>query len=64
MPRMDGTGPERKGPVSGRGMGRCRKKAGEEDTGKTGRGQGKRRQAGGGQGSGKGRQGDSGSTRS
>ncbi len=50
---MNGTGPEGKGPKTGRGLGRCKKKLSEEDKSKLGRGEGKRRQSGGGKGKGK-----------
>ncbi len=40
---MNGTGPEGKGPKSGRGMGRCKKEPGKEDLSQPGRGQGSRR---------------------
>ena len=50
---MDGTGPERKGPKSGRGMGRCKKEPGKEDSSQPVRGQGSRRKSEGGAGRGK-----------
>jgi len=49
---MNGSGPEGKGPGTGRGLGRCKKETGKEDITKLGRGQGKRRKSGGGQGKG------------
>ncbi len=59
MPRMNGTGPEGKGPKTGRGLGRCKKKPDEEDVSKLGKGMGKKRKAGGGTGKGKRLQGGS-----
>jgi hypothetical protein len=53
MPRMNGTGPEGKGPKSGRGLGRCKKKLDESDKSRLGKGQGKRRQSGAGIGKGR-----------
>jgi len=53
MPRMDGTGPEKKGKGTGRRLGRCRSASSEEVAEKLGKGQGMRRQAGGGKGKGK-----------
>lgn len=53
MPRMNGTGPDGKGPKSGRGLGRCKEEIDEKDKSKLGKGQGKRRKAGGGEGKGK-----------
>jgi hypothetical protein len=53
MPRLNGTGPEGKGPKSGRGLGRCKEKLDEKDLEKLGKGQGKRRKSGGGKGKGK-----------
>lgn len=50
MPRMDGTGPEGKGPRSGRKLGNCVELSKEESLQKLGIGEGKRRQAGGGEG--------------
>lgn len=53
MPRLNGTGPDGKGPRTGRGLGRCKEKLDEEDKSKLGKGQGKRRKSGGGKGKGK-----------
>jgi hypothetical protein len=53
MPRMNGRGPEMKGPGTGRGLGRCRKDASDETTRQLGSGMGLRRQLGGGKGKGK-----------
>jgi hypothetical protein len=53
MPQMNGTGPEGKGPKSGRRLGRCKKNSPDELLSKLGKGQGKRRNAGHGQGEGK-----------
>jgi hypothetical protein len=59
MPKMNGTGPEGKGPKTGRGLGRGRKNPGNEDTARPGRGSGKGRQNSGGRGQGKRLQGGS-----
>jgi hypothetical protein len=53
MPKMDGTGPENKGPRTGRGLGRCRKSSATATEEALGRGMGMRRQSGGGQGKGR-----------
>ena len=53
MPRLNGTGPDGKGPRTGRGLGRCKEKLDKEDKSKLGKGQGKRRKSGGGKGKGK-----------
>lgn len=53
MPKMNGTGPEGKGPKTGRGMGRCKKTSENNDENKLGKGMGKRRKSGGGEGRGK-----------
>ncbi len=53
MPQLDGTGPERKGEQTGRGLGRCRNVPKEEAFEKLGKGMGLRRKAGGGQGEGR-----------
>jgi len=50
MPQMNGTGPEGKGPKTGRGLGKCKKNPPEELPSKLGKGPGKRRQTGGGTG--------------
>jgi len=51
---MDGTGPEGKGPMTGRRSGRCRKGLATEESIRSGRGQGKGRRPGSGQGKGRG----------
>jgi hypothetical protein len=53
MPRMNGTGPEGKGPKTGRGLGTCQKKSLKEINENIGKGMGKRRKSGGGEGKGK-----------
>jgi hypothetical protein len=53
MARLDGTGPEKKGSKSGRGLGKCRTMPKEEALEKLGKGMGLRRKTGGGQGEGK-----------
>ncbi len=53
MPQLDGTGPEKKGAKSGRGLGRCKSVSAEEALEKLGKGLGLRRKTGGGQGEGK-----------
>ncbi len=53
MPRLDSTGPEGKGPITGRGLGRCKKNADKENTDQLGQGMSLRRRAGGGKGLGK-----------
>jgi len=53
MPQMNGTGPEGRGPKTGRGLGKCQKNSPEELLAKLGKGLGKRRQTGGGTGKGK-----------
>ena len=53
MPKLNGTGPDGKGPKTGRGLGKCEKKPFEELLHKLGRGLGKRRKSGGGTGQGK-----------
>ena len=50
---MNGTGPEGKGPKSGRGLGLCKKDLKDEEIARLGKGQGKRRKSGGGTGKGK-----------
>ena len=53
MPQMNGTGPEGKGPGTGRKLGKCRNKKDEkEGLNSLGHGMGKRRKAGGGTGKG------------
>ncbi len=53
MPKLDGTGPEGKGPKTGRKLGRCKKTSDEVALNKLGKGQGLRRKSGGGKGRGK-----------
>jgi hypothetical protein len=53
MPQLNGTGPEKKGEQTGRGMGKCRKVEPDEALEKLGTGMGMRRNSGGGQGMGK-----------
>ncbi len=53
MPQMDGTGPEKKGKLTGRGLGKCKKTSEEEALQKLGKGMGLRRKSGGGEGRGK-----------
>lgn len=50
---MNGTGPEGKGPKTGRGLGKCKKVPQEELMQQLGKGMGKRRKSGGGEGRGK-----------
>jgi hypothetical protein len=53
MPQINGTGPDGKGPKTGRGLGPCKKNLKEDDIAKLGKGLGKRRKSGGGIGKGK-----------
>jgi hypothetical protein len=53
MAKMNGTGPEGKGPKTGRGLGKCKKNSSEEEIKKLGKGLGMRRKSGGGTGKGK-----------
>ena len=50
MPNMNGSGPEGKGPKTGRGLGKCNKTSPDEMHEKLGRGMGLKRRSGGGQG--------------
>ena len=43
MPKLDGTGPERKGKGTGRGLGKCRDVSDEEKLAKLGKGMAKKR---------------------
>ena len=52
MPQLDGTGPEKKGAQTGRGLGKCRTVPEREALEKLGKGLGLRRKSGGGQGEG------------
>ena len=53
MPKMNGTGPDGKGPKTGRGLGRCKKSSPDDINEKLGKGMGTRRKSGGGKGKGK-----------
>ncbi|MDO9154875.1 MAG: DUF5320 family protein [Paludibacter sp.] len=54
MPHLDHTGPESKGPKTGRKLGKCHKNEAEQKgIGELGKGQGVRRNSGGGKGKGK-----------
>ena len=53
MPKMDGTGPEGKGPKSGRGLGKGSELSDEEKLNLLGKGEGKKRKTGGGIGKGR-----------
>lgn len=53
MPRLNGTGPEKKGPKTGRGLGFCKGNLTKEDIARLGKGLGKRRKTTGGTGKGK-----------
>jgi len=53
MPQLDGTGPEKKGAQTGRGIGKCKDVPVKEVNEKLGTGMGLRRKSGGGQGQGK-----------
>ena len=53
MPKLNGTGPDGKGPKTGRSLGKCEKRPFEELLQKLGKGLGKRRKSGGGTGQGK-----------
>jgi hypothetical protein len=53
MPKLNGTGPDGKGPKTGRGSGKCENKPFEELLQRLGRGLEKRRKSGGGTGQGK-----------
>jgi len=53
MPQINGTGPEGKGPKTGRGLGKCKKNSSKEEINKLGKGLGMRRKSGGGTGKGK-----------
>lgn len=50
---MDGTGPEKEGKLTGRGLGNCKKTPNSEAVEKLGTGMGLRRKSGGGKGQGK-----------
>lgn len=53
MPRLNGTGPEGKGPRTGRKLGQCDDSPDEEKLKSLGKGLGKKRRSGGGKGRGK-----------
>lgn len=53
MPKLNGTGPDGKGPETGRGIGTCHPVPEEEKLQKLGKGMGQRRKTGGGTGKGK-----------
>lgn len=53
MPKMNGKGPEGKGELTGRGLGKCQDTDDNEALNKLGKGMGLRRKAGGGEGQGK-----------
>lgn len=53
MPQMDGTGPEKEGRLTGRGLGNCKNISKDEVVEKLGKGMGLRRKSGGGEGQGK-----------
>ncbi len=53
MPRLDGTGPEGEGSLTGRKLGKCTEVSGKEKLEKLGKGIGVRRKSGGGEGKGK-----------
>ena len=50
---MNSTGPEGKGPKTGRGLGKCKKNSSKGEINKLGKGLGKRRKSGGEAGKGK-----------
>lgn len=52
MPKLDGSGPEGKGPGTGRKLGKCSKLSEGEKLQKLGKGMGKKRKTGGGKGRG------------
>jgi len=53
MPQLDGTGPEKKGARSGRGLGRCKSNEKSNDQTRLGTGMALKRKSGGGKGKGK-----------
>jgi hypothetical protein len=53
MPQLNGTGPDGKGPKTGRKLGYCKEHIPEDLLSRLGKGEGKRRKAGGGKGEGK-----------
>ncbi len=53
MPKLDGTGPDGDGSLSGRNLGKCSKLSDNEKLQKLGKGMGKKRKSGGGIGKGK-----------
>ncbi|MBN2814144.1 MAG: DUF5320 domain-containing protein [Bacteroidales bacterium] len=52
MPHLNGTGPEGKGPKTGRGLGDCKDQSDAAKKTELGKGLGKRRKSGGGEGRG------------
>jgi len=53
MPQLNGTGPEKKGSRSGRGLGLCKTPDDSKDLTRLGKGMGLKRKSGGGKGKGK-----------
>ena len=53
MSQLNGTGPDGKGPKTGRKLGNCKKHSPEDLLSRLGKGEGKRRKAGGGKGEGR-----------
>jgi hypothetical protein len=53
MPKLNGTGPEKKGKLTGRELGQCNDVTNNEALEKLGKGMGLRRKSGGGEGQGK-----------
>lgn len=53
MPQLDHTGPEGKGPKTGRKLGRCKKTEDEQTDARLGQGQGRQRRGGCGEGKGR-----------
>ncbi len=53
MPQLDHSGPEGKGPKTGRQLGRCKKTDSQEQNEQLGKGQGLKRKSGGGKGKGR-----------
>jgi len=53
MPQLNGTGPDGKGPKTGRKLGKCSTTTDDEKLQKLGKGIGKKRRSGGGKGKGK-----------
>ncbi len=53
MPQLNGTGPDGKGPKTGRKLGKCSNNTDDEKLKKLGKGMGNKRKSGGGKGKGK-----------